>query len=179
MVPLVSVDYGGCYIIGHDSGIKWLYLHGLKFSDKISKDLKSPLSHTAFSSVSCEFIETCDNLETPSGDLTECTQEPFYSISLLTIHCLLKTIFNIDKIIIVLRESGNLLYFRGKTAFSCHNTTCLCLCSGCLFFMSILCIQPNCVLHFPFSFAFFLLFLWPNSHFREQSPLTDEQLVAG
>uniref|UniRef100_A0A8C7ZD75 GATOR complex protein NPRL3 n=1 Tax=Oryzias sinensis TaxID=183150 RepID=A0A8C7ZD75_9TELE len=32
---------------------------------------------------------------------------------------------------------------------------------------------------FSLLFAFFLLFLWPDSHFREQSPLTDEQLVAG
>lgn len=32
---------------------------------------------------------------------------------------------------------------------------------------------------FSLLFAFFFFFLWPNSHFREQSPLTDEQLVEG
>ncbi len=43
------------------------------------------------------------------------------------------------------------------------------------------CILPTCKLHFPFClFVFFFLPpLWPYSHFREQTPLTDEQLVAG
>lgn len=44
----------------------------------------------------------------------------------------------------------------------------------------MLCLMQSSLLHFAFLlFSFVFLSLWPYSHFREQTPLTDEQLVAG
>uniref|UniRef100_A0A3Q2UXX7 GATOR complex protein NPRL3 n=1 Tax=Haplochromis burtoni TaxID=8153 RepID=A0A3Q2UXX7_HAPBU len=48
-----------------------------------------------------------------------------------------------------------------------------------LVLMSIFMHLAQLCVAFSLLFVFFSSFLWPNPHFREQSPLTDEQLVAG